>query len=141
MPFVGGNFQSADTIFNGAVIIVWLSSIPIGPREFSVVAEVFPVVVAVEVFDSDEKSRSFDKISSEFYYFVISVFVFWLKKYANTVHSKMILTILFGISLTKWGFFNVITFPKNVVVVITHTQSIANCSICKISCSWRVNLS
>ena len=49
MPFVGGNFQSADTIFNGAVIIVWLSSIPIGPREFSVVAEVFPVVVAVEV--------------------------------------------------------------------------------------------
>ena len=80
MPFIDGYLQNGNTIFKSVMIVVWLSSGPISPREFLIVAEILPIVFAVEVFDSYAKIVTFDQISSKFDYFVISVFVFWLKK-------------------------------------------------------------
>ena len=80
IPFIDGYLQNGNTIFKSVMIVVWLSSGPISPREFLIVAEILPIVFAVEVFDSYAKIVTFDQISSKFDYFVISVFVFWLKK-------------------------------------------------------------
>ena len=78
MPFIG--ITITNTIFKSVIIVCWLSSGPISPREFLIVAEILPIVFAVEVFDSYAKIVTFDQISSKFDYFVISVSVFWLKK-------------------------------------------------------------